>query len=1116
MERTGHLISPNQPELIPGKLLVKIRSKDVDLAPIVEEAITKINREKKTWSLETLPSLRQKKPNTKFHPVTLTSVNPAAQRKIVDTRGSETSRAAVAAVSRWHEITVNQNADLRPLLALLQHRPEIEAVEPVQRYYLQQLRLPENDPPGGPPFVNDPFYSSVGSWGIEYESRYGSNVRDLWGLGRINIESAWANAGTNPVVVAVTDSGIDYSHPDIQANLWTNSNEAPEDSNADGCPGVCGVDDDQDGEIDEGDYFDDDENGYSDDIHGISADSFLGPDGLDDNGHGTHVAGTIGAVSNNGVGIAGVAGPVQLMSVKMFDSSGQAEITWILSGLLYAIENGAQVINMSWGGPGESQALTDVLQYATSQGISLVAAAGNSSQSAEDSYPANVPHVITVAAWSPADRSASFSNYGPRVDTAAPGEGILSLRAADTDIYCTMSPDYCLPQYSRIEPDASGNPIYYWMDGTSMAAPHVSGVVALLKSKAPTIGPDVIREIIRESSTPVSESCDLTINQCRGSSFYSCQSDTDCQDQGIGSFGVLDAGRAMNMLQGYIDQPRPELLMNAASATMATANAGSLAADVSNQGTASSAPGILMVQYGETGSGIPNTTHELPSLAPGQRHQLTVPLTKAQAIPLRLTLIVDPTNQIPELIETNNEKIVEISPTLFSGWPVKASEAISTSSPTIVDIDRDGSDDIVFGDFWYGRVFAYRQNGQLLPGWPVQLQPLNGNEIYSTPLVVDLDGDTTLEVVVATGRGGAVYVLRQRPGLPTAWEVAPGWPFQTGPSLRGPEPWRYRIVGSPAMGNFDSDSLPEIVIGASDGKTYVLNGDGSLVSGWPQQTPSDIYATPVVADLDRNGFQEVIVGSRLNQMNAWNSLGQSLSPWPRPTAGLIHGGAAVADVNQDGFLEIAAGDIDASGLLAKSYLWRHSGSNYPGWPVSLPETNWMGVQKSVTFSDVDGDRIPNLIVVSNQWVGNRINVYKPDGTQLPNWPIQIDEQIYGVATANLDDDPEIEIVASGGSTGIFIFNHDGSRLPGWPQQVPGTWLYNGVVSQPAIADLNRDGRQEIIAATHAGDVYIWTVQLGSYELLKPWPTEAHDFNRTGRYTPPPKPRLKPVLPTRVE
>jgi subtilisin family serine protease len=283
---------------------------------------------------------------------------------------------------------------------------------------------------------------------------------DQWALGKIHAAQAWDTCrGSSEVVVAVLDTGVDYNHPDLRANLWTNTAER------DGLRGV-----------------DDDDNGYVDDIRGYNF-VYGNNDPIDDHGHGTHCAGIIAAVGNNGTDIAGVCWVARIMPVKILTAAGDGSAADAVPAIYYAVANGADIISGSWGGTETSNALRDAIAYAYDQGVVVVAAAGNAG-SDTPFYPAAYPEVISVAATESNDHCWYLSNYGDWVDIAAPGRDIVSLLAT-------------LPgQVARAGTSSTRS-------GTSMAAPHVSGACALLLAANPLLRCDELSQILTATADPI-------------------------------------------------------------------------------------------------------------------------------------------------------------------------------------------------------------------------------------------------------------------------------------------------------------------------------------------------------------------------------------------------------------------------------------------------------------------------------------------------------------------------------------------------------------------------------------------------------------------------------------
>ncbi len=330
---------------------------------------------------------------------------------------AELGLTSIKGISRLKAVVykIPAGKTLEQVLEECKGRSEIEYAEPNYRVYA--LDIP-----------NDPDFSKL--WGLHNTGQTGGKVD-----ADIDAPEAWNKAkGNKSIVVGIIDTGIDYTHPDLAANMWKNTAEIP------------------------GNNQDDDNNGYVDDVYGYD---FINRDGdpMDDNRHGTHVAGTIGAVGNNDRGVVGVNWEVQLMALKFLSASGSGSTADAAEAIIYAADNGAMITSNSWGGGGESQTLKDAIQYAQDKGLLFVAAAGNESKDNDGpnpNYPSSYTHesVIAVAATTDRDALATFSNYGATsVDLGAPGE----------EIYSTTP----------------GNS-YEYLSGTSMATPHVSGAAALI------------------------------------------------------------------------------------------------------------------------------------------------------------------------------------------------------------------------------------------------------------------------------------------------------------------------------------------------------------------------------------------------------------------------------------------------------------------------------------------------------------------------------------------------------------------------------------------------------------------------------------------------------------
>jgi len=308
-----------------------------------------------------------------------------------------------------------------------------------------------------------------------------------WGLEKISAPAAWdisQGQGDSSIVIGIVDSGVDWSHPDLAANICTNPGEVGLDGLG-GDKSTNGVDDDN--------------NGYVDDYHGwdfagadwrtLNEDNNPAPTG-DNNNHGTHVAGIAAATTNNGIGIASIGFKCRILPVKCAAdndtrANGSGYIINGYRGITYAVDMGVKVVNCSWGGEGGSQFEQDIVNYATEHGTLVVASAGNNNADVFFS-PAGYKGVLAIAATGPGDAKSGFSNFGDFVDVAAPGEDILS-----TGIHTTF---YATTGYLG----------YTILSGTSMASPLAAGLAALVRWKFPYLTSLQAGEQVRVTSDPVS------------------------------------------------------------------------------------------------------------------------------------------------------------------------------------------------------------------------------------------------------------------------------------------------------------------------------------------------------------------------------------------------------------------------------------------------------------------------------------------------------------------------------------------------------------------------------------------------------------------------------------
>jgi uncharacterized protein YjdB len=412
--------------------------------------------------------------STMAHAVTgqVTTTNTYASGVLVKFKSTITANSlnntfstAGCTASQWFQIVpglayaqIQPNSTLQQTLQSLQQDPNVEYAEP--NYLVRAMET----------FPDDPDFDSL--YGL-HNTGQSSGVIDA----DIDAPQAWDLQTGSDVVIAVIDSGVDYNHEDLRDNMWTNPGEIPNNG------------------------LDDDGNGFVDDYRGWD---FANNDNdpMDDHFHGTHVAGTIAAVGNNGIGVTGVNWKAKIMPLKFLGGDGSGSLQAAIGAIEYAAKMGARVSNNSWGGGPFSQALRDAIVNAENQGHLFVAAAGNdgANNDFQPSYPAtyNVPNIISVAATDNRDNLASFSNYGAStVHLGAPGVNIFSTTPGNS---------------------------YRLLSGTSMATPHVTGVAGLLFAANPALTYQEVKAAILDNVDPVASLNGRTITKGRLNAFKALDS----------------------------------------------------------------------------------------------------------------------------------------------------------------------------------------------------------------------------------------------------------------------------------------------------------------------------------------------------------------------------------------------------------------------------------------------------------------------------------------------------------------------------------------------------------------------------------------------------------------
>ncbi len=730
---------------------------------------------------------------------------------------------------------------------------------------------------------------------------------------------------TNEILIAVIDTGVDYRHADLTNRLWFNSGEA-------GALATNGVDDDA--------------NGYIDDWRGIdlvNTDS----DPMDDHLHGTHVAGTIAAETDNGYGIAGICPTAKIMPIKIFDQQGRGSTSDGIPAIRYAADHGARVINNSWGGGGYSQALQDAITYANEQGASVICAAGNNG-SYLAMYPASYRGAVSVGATDARDARAPFSNYGPWVDVMAPGHHILSLLTGEV-------PN---PPYGKFDDD------FLIISGTSMAAPAAAGAMGLLMSAQPGYDPWVYEQVLEDT-------CDTEI--------YSLSNNADMASGWMGA-GRINVDRMLAydetnaFLRSYVN-----LHLGFGRSFLAPGESTNLIVEV---GTWTHSLDQLEVEVTalDPESTLNTANYSVGALGPGA----------VTRIPVETFVVGCTTNAEWDSVKRfrvalyNDGNLLEARTNHFRVYNGQIREF------TTSDLDEDGVTEVVgvYGSVlsvfdWQGNLKWFTDLGQ---NWSIR----------GTPAVGDIDGDELPEIAITAERMNWVFVAETKLFV---YEHDGSintniWPLD----LKGAD---YHLSGSawnsvnpPGLMDGDGDGDLDIVCSATHsgrGRYGMIDEFGQEL-GYARSVSNRTASLSALGDVDRDGSNDLVTvefGTVDDVDKVWVTVRDQQAGFRYETelsggTNILYGGIlyapVLADVDFDGDKEVVlAAAYDETGYLT---VIKQNGRVLDGFPVLVNNTTSYDVPE---VADIDGDGNLELFIYRSDF--QQILGFDHQGQLLANYPL---------------------------------------------------------------------------------------------------------------------------------
>jgi thermitase len=847
-----------------------------------------------------------------------------------------------------------------------------------------------------------------------------------WSHKITNMGNAWdTTQGSPDIKIAIIDTGVDPTHPDLMDNLQAGYNFVDIDTN----------------------YY----KQYS--YYTLLPGEIYTQPGnncTDYNGHGTHCAG-IAAAGDNGIGVIGVAPKCKIMPVRAGFSiliggqeTGVFETTAIVQAINYAVDNGANVISMSFGGD-SSSVEKEAIQNAYYNNVVIVAAAGNSASTVKP-YPAGYNEVLAITSIDSTRARSFYSNYGLWTSVAAPGENIIST----------------VPLTGGDNSDPSG---YKVLSGTSMATPYIAGVAALVLSHSPSMSNNLVYQTIRSS-----------VNSYYSSDYY------------IGT-GIVDGSKIFTGAEACISKiTSPHNISNV------YISQGSI--DISGR-----ASGKYFSKYSFEYSDYQNSNPVWQAL--GQNYTTpvdsgylgTVNITQNGVYYIRLKVRSSINVDYTDIIGP-----VTVDKRLRANWPVSTGYQIG-STPVLSDIDGDGNVETIFTSS-NGGIYVVNKNGNNIPGWPVIIpddyQAAQAEIGFCSPAVGDFDNDGKEEIVVRDGRFIYMY---NKDGI-----IRSGWPVSLATDRTNIFAGN-AMVGSPTIADINNDGYKEILVTFRDGKIFAFDRNGQNMPGWPITVPTDIlHSTPVVSDLDCDGNIEIIIqgidatsSDSKGYLFAFDNSGNILSGWPQTIGGGSWTSPITADINNDGQNEIIAASYSSGSMGV--YAFHKEGNLLNGFPIISGDVayGYYDITAGLSAGDINNDGYKEILIASTQYLYSVFAITR-NGEILwatsQGYPYNFNmTSVPVIADINNDGKPEILVSKynSSNNTGkILVVDNTGHEIQSLSCVIP-----EEIWATPSIGDIEANNKLELICGTTKGELFCWDLDAANNSSKSIWPTYQQNYQRTG-------------------